>query len=399
MFHYLKNERVKLYLTYPFFILFIVLFLHSRAFSLDFSLSLDPYLYSSWLFNYQYGFMKRGLVGETLSFLNISRDYNHVRLIAIFILLSLYYLLYILIIKTLINLKLKNNEVLTYACCFFFCSFTLSQFILEMSRFDQIFQILVILFLILLLKKANIYLCSCYIFIAIPLITLIHEAGIIIFIPTLLLLYYLQYKQVIPIFLFSIYAFISIILISYFGKINADQLQLLVENYQTYRGYNEFAFRTTSLSLYDNLIMNYHSFIDNKMLVPLTLCLTIIAPVIFFVIKSIPQKKYLWLFIFSMSPLALSVIAFDYFRWISLFLFNSIILLIYLINSNIIQSTQLLYNLNKYKKKILLYSLLSLFLGPLGVVNLYPHIHVNNNGGLSTKNLPIEIHQKLNFLH
>lgn len=399
MFQVLKNEKFKLYVAYPFLILSIVLFLHSRAFSLDFSLSLDPYLYSSWLFNYQYGFMQRGLMGEILSYLNIARDYNHIRFIAIFILLLLYYTLYILIIKTLSIINLKKNEILFYTCCFFFCSFTLSQFILELARFDQIFQVMLLLFLLMLLNKTNIYLSSLYILIFIPLATLIHEAGIIIFIPLILLLYYLQYKKTIPIFLFSIYALISIVLISYFGKINADQLQLLVETYNTHRGYNEFAFRTTSLSLSENMIMNYHSFIDNKMLIPIILAIIIIAPIMIFMAKSIPEKKYLYLFIFTMSPLGLSLIAFDYFRWISLFLFNSFILFIYLIHCQVIQPTQLLHNLNKYKKIILLYSLLSLFLGPLGVINLYPHIHVNNNGGLSSKNLPIKINEKLNFPH
>ena len=398
MFQCFKNEKFQSYIGVPFLILAIVLFIHSRDFSLDFSISLDQYLYSSWLFNYEYGFMQRGLIGELLSKINYPRDYSHIRYIAISIYLLVYYTLYILIFNCLKKLNLNKNEIFLYVTCFFFCSFTLSQFTLELGRFDQLFQLLSLFFLVIVLNNKNIYISSIYILLVIPFITLTHEAGIIIFLPTILIIYYLEYSNIKPIIFFSLFAIISILLITHFGKINADHLQRLINNYISYKGYNEFAFRTTSLSLYENLLMNWHSLIEKRTLIPITLCLVIISPLIILIIKSINSKKYLLLFIFTATPLGLSLIAFDYFRWISLFTFNIFVLLIYLINKKLIDISLLKHNLKLYKKNIIIYSFISLFLGPLGVINIYPHIQKNNDGGLSSANLPLKTQQKLNFL-
>ena len=145
--------------------------------------------------------------------------------------------------------------------------------------------------------------------------------------------------------------------------------------------------------------MNWHSLIERKTFIPIILSLIIIYPVIRLITISISKTSYLYYFIFTMSPLALSLIAYDYFRWISLFLFNCFILFTYLINKKLISNSQLRDNLIKYRKNIIIYCTLSLFLGPLGVINLYPHIQKVNSGGLSSKNLPIDTQKKLNFLN
>lgn len=398
MLQILKKQSFKLYATYPFILLLIVLFIHSKPFYFNFTTSLDPYLYSSWLFDYKYGFMQRGLIGNLLNSIGISREYNTIRIIAIFILLLMYYLFYFLILKTLLKLGIKNKDIKVYITCFFFLSFTLSQFILELARFDQIFQIISLIFLTVILHSKKIIYSYIYILTIIPLITLIHEAGIIIFIPTILTIFYLEYKKIKPIVFFSLLSIICIGLISHFGKINTDHAQIMINNYNQYKAFNEFAFRTTSLSLYENFLMSWHSFIEKKMIIPIILALLIIYPIILFICNSISNKKYLFLFIFALSPLSLSLVAFDYFRWISLSLFNIFIILIYLINKNLITAKNLSDNLEKNKKWIIYYSLFSLFLGPLGVVNLYPHIHHNNNGGLSSINLPQKTQEKLNYI-
>lgn len=343
--------------------------------------------------------MQRGLIGELLSKINFPRDYNHIRYIAISIYLLIYYILYIIVFHSLKKINLNKNEALLFTICFFFCSFTLSQFTLELGRFDQLFELLSLLFLVVILNKNSIYISSTYILFLIPIITLTHEAGIIIFLPTILTIYYLEYSKIKPIIFFSLISIISIYLITHFGKININHVQKLINNYQYHKGYNEFAFRTTSLSLYENLLMNWHSFLEKKTIVPILLCLIVISPLIFFIVKSINSKKYLLLFIFTATPLSLSIIAFDYFRWISLFIFNIFILFIYLINKNLIDISILKQNLKLYKKNIIIYSFISLFLGPLGVVNLYPHIQKNNAGGLSGTNLPLETQKKLNIMH
>ncbi|ALH95123.1 hypothetical protein [Acinetobacter equi] len=394
-----KNEKIQLYLFTPFLILTIVLFIHSRVYSLDFSLTLDPYMYSTWLFSYEYGFMQRGFIGEIFNQLNLNKNYNSIRSISFSIVLILYYLLYILILNILKKTNLSKKNIILYISCFFFCSFTLSEFILEAGRFDQIFQILTLLFLFILIKIKSYIISSLYILLIIPLITITHEAGIIIFLPLILSIYYLEYKKIIPIIVFLALSIISITLISHFGKINTLHLEKLISTYEEYRGYNEFAFRTTSLSLYENLLMNWHSLIERKTFIPIILSLIIIYPVIRLITISISKTSYLYYFIFTMSPLALSLIAYDYFRWISLFLFNFFILFTYLINKKLISNSQLRDNLIKYRKNIIIYCTLSLFLGPLGVINLYPHIHKVNSGGLSSKNLPIDTQKKLNFLN
>ncbi|WP_139126652.1 tetratricopeptide repeat protein, partial [Acinetobacter sp. YK3] len=83
------------------------------------------------------------------------------------------------------------------------------------------------------------------------------------------------------------------------------------------------------------------------------------------------------------------------FRWIALTLFNLSILSFYLIISEKTNNLEIGRYIIERKKKVLAYGLLSLLVGALGIVKLFPNLY--NDGGFSPKNLPTEILTKVNL--
>lgn len=384
-------------ILFPIYLLLIVIFIHSRNFSFDFSIVLDPYIFSGWLFSYKFGFMQRGLLGELLYFANIDVNYNNIRIIGFLIFLSIYFSLFKLFDQSLLRIALPEKDKNVILACLLFLPFYTSQLILELSRFDQVSQILSIFFLYLIIKNHHRYIIYAYIYAIIPFFTLMHEASIIIFIPTILLITYLKFEEKKPIIILSIFSLLGIILISKFGKITISQADLMIEQYSTYKKFNEYAFRTTTLSLFENIICNLQAFKNNKSIIPLILAGIFLYPIIIFFKKSFNFNfKFLNLLI-PLSPLLLSIIAFDYFRWISLAIFNLTILFFYIILCTNINTSKLKNNIILYRKNIILYAAFSLFLGPFGVINIFPHIHKSNVGGLFENRLPDNIRNKLNI--
>jgi len=394
------KEKLKLYLLFPFLILTIALFIHSREYTFDFSIRLSDYLYTSWLFNYDFGFMKRGLIGQILHHIQIPPTYKNIRLISIFLFLFLFYFIYLATLRVLNTLTLDKKYKYTLLFCFMLLPFTTTQLILEISRFDQIAQLLVIIFLFIITQCKKTIIPFIYLTFSIVLLTLIHEAALIIFSPLMISLFYLNYKNKKQTYALSLLTIICIILISIYGTATSNQIHALIQNYKNYKYFSEYAVRTTSLSIKENILLNLHALIQSKTYIAILIAIVVIIPFLNFIYQSFNFKKYYFFMIVTASPLLLSVIAFDYFRWISLFLFNLTILCFYLILTRIADLNLLQNNLIKYKKYIVISALIGITLGPFGITELFPHFAKINQGALSdinTATISKETLDKLNW--
>lgn len=383
-------SKLKISLSLLVLLAIIVFF---RAGMLNFTLTIDDYLYTSWLFNYDYGFMRRALPGELISLFNIDHSYRSIRGIAFVILLILFYLFSYLVIESLNHLKINDNRAV-YIASFLFLPFLTTQWIVELGRFDQIIQIMQLVCLICIVKTNKYFLSFFLIALTIVLSALIHEASLIIFIPTIILIFYLKFSNNLATLLLVSFLLFALGFMILFGKIDAHHAGLIIEKYKDLEKFNYYAVRTTILSNVDNIIVSYYSLINNKTYISIFFSILYLYPVICFFKKVFSGVSYFYVVIFALTPIGLSIIAFDYFRWISLAFFNISILCFYLIISGKSNNSEISKYLIERKRKVLLYGLISLLVGALGVVNLFPNLP--NQGGLSTS-VPTGILTKVNL--
>lgn len=379
-----------------FIILTLFVILYFNGFSLSFKLGVGEYTYTSWLFNYDYGFMRRALPGFLLSEFNINNDYSTVRFISSFILIisySLFSYVFFIIMK---KIDLRNYDAYIYFFCAMSLPFFLPQWLFLLGKFDYIVQIFILICFILITSGKNKKIVFPFILLTILIASLCHEANLIIFLPTIILIFHLKYKDFISSFLLVVVTLFSIVLVSIFGKIDVNHANILVEKYEYHRGFNVYAVRTTVLSLFDNIILNIISFFHFKTYIPLILILIFFSPIILFFREVTPKKIHLY-YVVCFSPAALFIIAFDYYRWISLVFFNIFLLTFYFIESNFLNVNKIRFFLIKNKKTIFYYCLVCLILGPLGDSQLFPKFLRNNIGGLPIDNVPTNILTKLNF--
>lgn len=388
----INSIKVPLFL---FFILVIILFIHSANYDFSFKLTVHEYLYTSWLFNYDYGFMRRALPGEILSLFELENDYRTVRAISTVIFLMLFSLFSLFLIRSLRKIEVDN--ILLYLACILFLSFSTSQWLLELGRFDQFIQIFQLLFLCVILKSRNLIISFIFLVVFIVLAALIHEASLIIFIPTLLLIFFIEFRNKAATILLGFILILAIVLMIKLGQISIWQSNQIMEVYKENTRLDQYAVRTTILSLWDNVLSSYYSFFDHKTYIPLLLCLVFLYPVWDFIKHVFYKKTYLLVLLPTLTPLGLSFIAFDYYRWIALALFNITILLFYLINAEKINLSVVREYFIKNKKNFMVYAAICLLLGPLGVVRLFPNFYNVNYGGFSSGHLPNDVLLKLNL--
>lgn len=389
MFIVFSRLKVSLYLLV---LLAIIIFF--RACEFNFKLVLHNYLYTSWLFNYDYGFMRRALPGELISFFNLDYGYRSIRSVAFIILITLFYLFSYLTIKSLKHLNIQKNKAL-YIASFMFLPFLTTQWILELGRFDQIIQIMQLLCIICIIKTNKYHPSFFLTSLTIVLSALIHEASLIIFIPTIILIFYLKFENKLATIALSSFLFLTLLSMMFFGKIDAHHASLIIEKFKDLEKFDYYAVRTTRLTNFENIIVSYYSMINNKTYIYIFLAILYLYPVICFFKKVFCSLKYFYIFIFCLSPLSLSIIAFDYFRWIALAFFNLSTLSFYLIISEKTNNLEIGNYIIERKNKICVYGLISLLVGALGIVKLFPNLI--NDGGFSPKNLPIEILTKVNL--
>lgn len=378
IFYKANKEHIK-FIFFSFLILFTVLFIHSNTYSFDLKIKLYDYLYTQWVFSYDYGFIRRALPGEILNILGVDPTYRNVRVISVILLVVLFLLFVRITYIFFKKLDFSDKYILIFSLCIFSLSFLTSQWIKELSRFDHIGQIIVLILTILILKKTKESMVLLAILLTLPIMALTHEAMLIFFVPTLVFIYHQQYEKISHTFLIGLESFILLVVVVVYGKMSTLQVNSIIENFMYYEKFQPYAVSTSLLTLKENFLTNYQTFFETKAYLKIFFTLLFCSPIFIFVKKSTDKRTFLLMLFFSSSPLALTLIAFDYVRWIALFIFNFSIIFMSLAIINKIDIELISSNFKHFKKLIYTYSAISLLLGPLGIGNTFANFYEINH--------------------
>lgn len=348
-------------------------FLYLRPFS---------YNYTQYLFNYSDQFVKRGLVGEILRNIVDHPDYFFVKNLALILLGGVSSLLTWLFMRPLFKHGLKCGHYLFFGLAFISPA-TLMHFAYDLGRLDIISTYLIILGIYILLKKQSNSIAKLNVFFLMVILILIHEGNLVIYIPTLLCLIYLIDKNM------KIYHIVALgaillgiaVLIAKYGVIqNKDvneHLELLREQYGL-RSINLASLKVLYAGgVSDNLELTWKAISNRRYITHSIIFYLCSFPWLYLVFNIINQvaksygHKFCLLLLSNFSPLLLSFIAYDHFRWWALSLTNFFIVVSMMMAYNRPFSLFISKMLEKNKKMVFIALILSLVLGPLGVARSY----------------------------
>jgi hypothetical protein len=300
------------------------------------TLPLSEWMASHWLYDYQQGFIKRGLTGEVLAFIageaSASLTFIENAALTVYTLLVLALLLFVFFI-------FKQSPSLAFT--FLLSGFSIQQFAYDFGRFDQInyllsFIAIAMLFTHLpqLIKLGLLMTLSCT-------MLLVHEASLFLNIPLLFTLYFFLLKQSnsnhLPLLLscYSAVILATAISITLFGK--PLDLALLTQSIkQKALGFDVHsgAISLHANNLSDNIALTLERLMSEKTASRMLRILLVSLPCILLFkawFKALKpelnsSEKLLCILCFaSIAPLFL--LGIDFYRWIAMGLLNSFILL------------------------------------------------------------------------
>lgn len=199
-----------------FYLVYISLFKYLKDFDISKVFGLNSYRATHWIVNYyDLSFIKRGLIGTIIKFFNLDKliDYN------LILFLSLIVILFFITITIFLYSVVNNYNFIKLIFISFLFSHTFIYFyFLDLGRFDQINNILLIVSIFLIIKFNNFY-SLYFIFLIIVVGTLIHEAFLLIQYPMIFFVF--CYKEIKTNFIRYNYFFKKLAIIMAAGLISA----------------------------------------------------------------------------------------------------------------------------------------------------------------------------------
>ncbi|MFT0772862.1 hypothetical protein [Psychrobacter aquimaris] len=342
---------------------------------------LSSWRYTHYLFSYESGFVKRGLIGELLSVLSIKPSYSTINYIA-------YSSVFILIFAVFFILKKlwdtnKNNYGFFLLLLFITTSpATLQHFFYDVGRFD-IYIYTGVIALLYILDSVSTITKFLTVNLFLSLFILIHEAAFFIVAPMIFMYWYYKdsSKQSLAL---QIISFFFIFFLTYLVATNGDYTSLplqahvkkLVSNYGGKVVENSVAVIHKS-DLQYNIYMTFErSFTLKRLLHHLIflLCMLPSAYLLFGLYKKASQRITLEikiLLLSGMSPLALYPLGYDHFRWWSLAITNIMLIILFLCLNDKNISTMVFKYFEDKRKLVNLIIMLGFILGPLRVMTSF----------------------------
>jgi len=365
--------------TSKYFILFFAIILLALIFERAF-VGGNSWRYTHWLFDYDLGFIKRGLIGQLINDYNIKKSYINIEIIWSLVLFILYSV-FMYIISRNLKKEGQTSPLFLFAFVALTSSATLQHFTYDFGRFDSINLILTMLLLLTIPKTPEKLL---YIIIPVTstVMVLIHEASFFLFIPLIISYWYFIYPtKLTPKLLSLIFVTIATFFIATQGKLESIDLPthyaLLFEKYGN--NVSESSLQVLHRSLDQNLNFTMSS-MDNKRLYDHIAFLITFLPlfIVFFKIfkkifrQSETNISHAIVFVSCFSPLILYPLVEDQFRWWAIVITN-LFMILSLWAHQYKTINQIIYNTFFQHKKLIFTSIiLSMMLGPLGNPSAYP---------------------------
>lgn len=377
--------------------LFIAGFLFFNSILILINLSLDTWMSTHYLFNYQDKLFVRGLIG-TINRMFFPMYFGNLLFIQFFQMAVLILLVVLLIYATWkVYENNKNDETLLLLVLFFSLPFTISFFSRDLGRFDQL-NYLITIIMLYLLRRSNKSLKMIILTFGFTLMTLIHEASLFLTFP-LIILYYLHceidrlnslkdlvVRFFLPIFFALIPTLIINVILLFYLRLNytSETFQILINTLQGHANFlvNQSSAMVQFRSIEDNVILTIKTYLNPGYIYLVTfivllaiLYISTIIKIYFNMIffKVLKNKDLIDLnfilfpiiLLLIFFPLFLSLVGMDVPRWIAMMVFNLYVLVIFISqyeSLNLDKITIAGFNM-KYIFSILIIS--SLIIGPI----------------------------------
>ena len=352
---YIRKNFFRIYITFIFFCSIIILY-NKFLYPTDWTTS-------EWLINYHGGFVRRGLVGEILLFLNNFIETNPRNLVYVFEILTLF-TYYFLILKFIKNINFSPILILII-----FSPLCLIYPVAEsetLARKETIFFCIYILFLFSLLYKNTKFTFFIIIFL-IPLMNLIWDG--IIFYLFFFIVSYMHHKKNLKMkeLIYFIISFIPYLISFYFiiiTKATQESLILMCS------ALGEPCFGAMSFldqPLKNNINYGVSRFKLEYLIRHLLIFLFCFFPIIYILFKDKKKNNFFYHYLICVIPTFIFFyIAWDWGRYLNILYIFSMLTLIFLIKNNAIDTSK--NSLNKFlvkignEKKMILYGLFFCYL-------------------------------------
>lgn len=335
------------FLCLVYFILAIFMVLSLKKMEVDWK-------WAHMFFNYDYGFLKRGLPGQLFNWLGISTGYDNF-LVFSSIMMCLVIWFYYQAIK-----NMSSIFFILFALIFLTSPLLLKNLIYDWGRFDQLAIIYLFASVIALTDKALDKLATALILLS-PSLLFIHEATILWFFPLFFTLVCLEKPRWLLYLLPVCTA--SFLLILNYGhlKVYPPEYYELLNQWSQPRWVHPSIVNTLTNTLSQSLEMSIPAIIPNlvsKQGIIGSIELIAMLGLLFFV----RSPKLIMLTIAALLiSLGLFAVALDHFRWMSLMGFIMLTVLIYA------RRKLLLFYSHYLLVYVLLLSAINVFLGPVGI--------------------------------
>lgn len=337
--------------------------------------------YTHYLFSYESGFVKRGLIGELLSILSIKPSYSTINYIAyssVFILIFAVFF----ILKTLWSTN-KNNYGFFLLLLFITTSpATLQHFLYDVGRFD-IYIYTGVIALLYILDSVSTVTKFFTVNLFLSLFILIHEAAFFIVAPMIFMYWHYRDSSKQSVVL-QIISFFFIFFLTYLVSTNGDYTSLSLKDHvkelASVYG-NKVIEGSVAVIHKSDLEYNIHmtferGFTLDRLLHHIYLLLFMI-PLIYFSVGLYQQVKEQLtlrsciLLLSGLSPLALYPLGHDHFRWWSLAITNVMLIIIFLCLNNK-KLSEVVFNYFECQEKLVIFMIvLGFILGPLGYIKSF----------------------------
>lgn len=299
--------------------------------------------YSHYLFNYDFGFVKRGLLGEILHVLNIPYLYTYQFFCLLsFLILLINFVLLGQIVKCFID---RGKPVLTFCALLFVSSMAIVFLAHTVGYFDEIG----LLVTLISLKIEGFYKKLLILALLMPFLLLIHETAFVIFYPVLFVSLFFSIKkdawnQQFPLLIvFSVLLLFLVVLLGH-ATLDANSAGHMFVNMQTKVGHHlrPDAFDVLDRGLERNVFLMQDVWSQPDFATVFLLSLLVTVPVfasfvLLFVYLLRGEKANGYLIVMcicaALSPLTLHFVAWDMHRWNTLTITTSFLTLYVVLGS------------------------------------------------------------------
>jgi len=376
-----KTTNTWLFLTLSLSIIFLLwlranpdLFIFGESYLIN-------WVYTHYLFNYESGFVKRGLIGELLSVLSIKPSYSTINYIAyssVFILI----LAVFFILKKLWNIN-KNNYGFFLLLLFITTSpATLQHFFYDVGRFD-IYIYTGVIALLYILDSVSTITKFLAVNLFLSLFILIHEAAFFMVVP-MTLMYWNYIDSTKKSTIFQVLSFCFIFFLTYLISTNGDYASLSLKEHtkELVSIYGNQVIESSVAVIHKsdleyNIYMTFEKGLTLERLLHHVYFLLFMLPLIYFSrglyqqVKEQLTLKSRILLLSGLSPLALYPLGHDHFRWWSLAITNIILIIIFLCFNDKKLSEIAFRYFESQEKLVVFMIVLGFILGPLGYIKSF----------------------------